>query len=400
MIRAINGKGVGMAEAGRAPVGSARLELVHGVPLLHPEDAVLEAMLTGWANQLRGGRRLAQSTIAGYRVPVTRFLRFTDEYPWRWTAAQLDEWMAGLVADPAVHKETIRAYQTGIRDFCTYLISPHYEWPAECEERFGTHPVQICHEWNTVAHLAGYEGDPARRPLTREECQRLFNYADEQVERAVRSGRKGAAQAYRDATVFKVLYGWGLRIRECAKLDLNDFYCNPAAPELAQFGQLHVRWGKASKGSPPRRRMVPSVMPWAVAALEDYVTNIRPRQGFADQPAVFVTERGGRLRTREIQQRFADYGQVLGMPAELTPHCLRHSWVTHLIEDGADPKFVQEAAGHRFGSTTGIYTAVSGDYMNTRMRDVLDRALHRDKGTPPMTADRVAESRRVDREGS
>lgn len=53
----------------------------------------------------------------------------------------------------------------------------------------------------------------------------------------------------------------------------------------------------------------------------------------------------------------------------------RHSYVTHLIEDGADPKFVQEQVGHLYASTTAIYTGVSGDFMNTMMRSVLDRAL-------------------------
>ena len=79
-----------------------------------------------------------------------------------------------------------------------------------CEEAFGTYPVAICHEWNTLAHLNDYEGSPEARPFTREELQRFFDYADEQVERAVRSRHKGALAAYRDATLFKVIYGWGL----------------------------------------------------------------------------------------------------------------------------------------------------------------------------------------------
>lgn len=111
--------------------------------------------------------------------------------------------------------------------FCDYITSPHYEWPAECERRFGTHPVQIAHEWNTVAHLAEYEARASRRPLTRQELQMLFDYADDQVERAVRLGRKGALAAYRDATVLKVIYGWGLRCNETSRLDTTDFYRNP-----------------------------------------------------------------------------------------------------------------------------------------------------------------------------
>ena len=61
--------------------------------------------------------------------------------------------------------------------------------------------MAICHEWNTIAHLNDYEGNPEARPFTREELQRFLDYADDQVERAARSGRKGALAAYRDATL-------------------------------------------------------------------------------------------------------------------------------------------------------------------------------------------------------
>src|SRR5207247_1833058 len=80
--------------------------------------------------------------------------------------------------------------------------------------------------------------------------------------------------------------------------------------------------GKASRGSPPRRRTVCTVMPWAAEAVQDYVVNIRPRYGFAGRPALWLTERGGRLRPRQIEERFAAYRDALKLPAELVPHCL------------------------------------------------------------------------------
>jgi integrase/recombinase XerC len=351
------------------------LELVEGVALLHPEEAVLEAMLSGWAKQQRGGRRVLPETIGARRGAVLRFVEFTNEFPWNWTAGHMDEWSEHLIGELGRSESTIRQRQGAIRLFCDYITSPYYSWVQLCEERFGTHPVQICHEWNTSAHLTDYEGQPGRRPLTREECQALFDYADEQVERAVRLGRKGALTAYRDATVLKAIYAWGLRRNEASKLDRNDWYRNPKAPELGRFGMVHVRYGKRSRGSAPKRRMVPSVMPWAVEVVQDYLANIRPRFGMADHPAMWVTERGSRLQPREIDDRFAAYRDALGMDPSLCPHCLRHSFITHLTEDGADPKFVQEIAGHRFASTTAIYTAVSGDFMNTMLRRHLDRAL-------------------------
>ena len=365
----------------RGAPGSARMSLVDGVRLLHPQEAVFAAMLEGWDRQQRGGRGLREDTIRSRRSVVEAFGAFTNAYPWDWTAGQVDEWMTTLVSERKLAVSTLRGYQGALRTFCDFITSPHYGWAEECETRFGTHPIQVCHEWNTLAHLADYEGRPQRRPMTREEIQQLFDYADDQVERAVRMGRKGALTAYRDATVFKVLYGWGLRCREASGLDVTDWYRNPAAPELGKFGLLQVRWGKATKGSPPRRRVVAGVMPWAVEAVEDYVTNIRPRFGRPEHPALWVTERGGRLRPAEIEDRFADYRDALGLAKELTPHCLRHSYVTHMIENGVDPKFVQDQVGHRFASTTTIYTAVSGDFMNTMMRKALDKAFDADEGT-------------------
>jgi site-specific recombinase XerD len=118
-------------------------------------------------------------------------------------------------------------------------------------------------------------------------------------------------------------------------------------------------------------------MPWAVEAVEDYVVNARPRYAAApEQSALWLTERGGRLQAREIEERFAAYRDALGLDKALVPHCLRHSHVTHQIEDGADPVFVQRQVGHRYASTTALYTGVSGDFMNTMMRKVLDKALH------------------------
>ncbi|MFB7938010.1 tyrosine-type recombinase/integrase [Streptomyces sp. NPDC056049] len=357
--------------------GSARLVLLNGVTLLHPEDAVFEAMLEGWTRQQRGGRRLRPKTISDRLRVVRQFNDFAQAYPWKWSAAAMDEWTTHLIAELHRAESTIRGYQTTVRLFCDYITSPHYQWPLECERRFGTHPVQICHERNTAAHLVDYEGEPGRRPMTREEIQLFLDYADDQVDRAIRLGRKGALAAYRDATVFKVIYGWGLRCTETSKLDLTDWYRNPKAPELGRYGSLHVRYGKRSKGSPPRRRNVLSVMPWAVDAVDDYVTNIRPRYRTSAGPALWLTERGGRLQGREIEDRFAEYRDALGLDSDLVPHCLRHSYVTHQIEDGADPAFVQRQVGHRYASTTALYTGVSGDFMNTMMRKVLDKALDR-----------------------
>jgi len=363
-----------VAESVDLPRGSARLELVEGVHLLHPEDAVFEAMLQGWGRQQQA-RQLQSKTLRGREGVVRNFFQFADAYPWAWTPALVDEWSADLVGHRKMSVSTVRNYQQALRLFTEYLISPFYDWPGICQERFDAQPTRCCHEWNTTAHLTEYEADPRRRPFTREELQRFFDHVDDQVELAIGSGHKGALAAYRDATLFKIIYGWGLRRTEAAHLDIADWHRNPHAPELGRFGMLEVRYGKRSKGSAPRRRTVVSLMPWAVVAIEDYLVNIRPKFGLEENPALWVTERGGRLQPREITSRFDKYRTQLGLPPELTTHSLRHSFVSHQIEDGTDPKLIQELVGHRWSSTTAIYTSVSSDFMNTMMRRALDRIL-------------------------
>ncbi len=350
--------------------GAAHLILVPGTTLLHPEETVLEAMLTGWTHQMRS-RLLAQGSIAPRIATVRRFYEFTNEYPWRWSPSDLEEWTSSLVSDPRpLAHSTVRSYQLAVAMFLDYLTDRRYSWAEECEQRFGTHPVQICHEWNMATHTNGYEGRPAVRPMSREELQSFFDFADDQVEKARRLGRKGWIAAFRDATLFKAIYGWGLRRREAAKLDLIDFGPNAACPEFGGFGMLSVRWGKAVKGSPPRRRNVLSVMPWAVEALEQYVAEVRPC--YWSGAPLWPTERGGRIQAQYVSDRFNDYRQELGLGAELHPHCLRHSYVTHLIEDGFDPFFVQQQVGHAWGSTTALYTGVSSDFKNRVLRKALD----------------------------
>ena len=356
--------------------GAAHLELVSGVVPLRPEDAMTEAMLHGWRARQKA-RGLQDSTIGPRERLVRAFMDFTSEYPWNWGPGHVEEWTLSLASERQLAPSTIRGYQTDLRLFSEYLCDGRYGWAAECEKAFGpgTHPVPVCHEWNTIAHLAEYEGRPEARPFTREELQRFLDFADDQVERAATSGRKGALAAYRDATLFKVIYGWGLRRTETSKLDLADWGRNPAAPEFGRHGMLHVRYGKAVRGQPPRRRNVASVMGWAVEAIADYVENVRPRFGFGDHPALWVTERGGRVKPAEINSRFVAYREALGLPDALVVHSLRHSYVSHLTEDGVDRRFIQVNVGHEADSSTAVYTHVSSDFMNTALRRALAPAF-------------------------
>jgi integrase/recombinase XerC len=355
--------------------GSLALVAAEGTAPAAPEPALFEEILAGWRRQQQA-RRLSGLLVDQRERVVRRLTEFTGCWPWQWTSAQAESWLA---SGGWAHS-TARSYQGALTLFLDYVCDPRYGWVAECEQRAGAAPAQVFHERNTAVHAADYEGRPQRRPLSRAELQAFFDAADGLVESTACSRRKGQLAAFRDATLFKVVYAWGLRRREAAMLDVTDFAKNPAAPQLGQLGVCHVRYGKAMRGSPPRRRAVATVMPWAAEALGQYLDEVRPRYGASSDPAVWLTERGGRISVRQIDDRFAQLRGLAGLPDDLSVHCLRHSYVSHLIEDGADPLFVQWQAGHSWASTTATYTTVGQDARNRMLRAALARAYEGEDG--------------------
>jgi len=330
-------------------------------------------MLSGWAAQERS-RLLNETTVHGRDRIVRRFAEFTNEYPWQWRPQDLEEFTTTLRSAGAAHS-TIRGYHNILGLFVEFVCDGRYGWVGECETRFGCAPTRICHEWNTAAHVSEFEGRPQRRPFTYSELQEFFDYADAQVERVAGSGRKGTLAAFRDATLFKVVYAWGLRRREAVMLDLADLHRNAQAPRFGGYGALHVRYGKASRGSAPKRRTVLSVHEWAVEALGEYVEHVRADFGPGRHPALWVTERRSRVTERHVNARFARYRDAAGLPKALDLHCLRHSYVTHLIEAGYPERFVTDQVGHSYAATTAIYTGVSDDYKNRVLAQALAGAF-------------------------
>ncbi|AQZ66409.1 hypothetical protein BKM31_37620 [[Actinomadura] parvosata subsp. kistnae] len=317
-------------------------------PTGRPARAVFDAMLEGWARHQRGSQRCRSATIGLREDVVRRFARFTRAYPWQWSPEHVDLWLTHLTVELRRAPSTVRGYYSALRFFCEYVTAPYQGWTRECAARFGSVPVQVCLDDRAPGPLA----EPGRRPMTREEVQRFLDHADEQVEEAMRRGLKGALARYRDATLFKVVYAWGLSGSEASGLDVSDFQPHADQPELGRFGALSVRTSRRARGLPQRRRTVVSTMPWAVEAVREYVAEVRPRYRTSLSRALWPTERGGRLRTREIEERFAAYRDALGLDRSLTPYCLRSAYMAHLLMDGASLTFVQEQVGHRLPATT------------------------------------------------
>jgi site-specific recombinase XerD len=357
--------------------------LQEAATLLRPQDQVFEAMVAGWRDQ-QLSRNLNRSTIDDRVSALRRFQAFTNDYPWLWRPQDLEEFTAELRggARPAA-LTTVRSYQAAIRQFLDYVGDPRYLWNDVCERTFGTHPCQICFEWNTAVHAADQEGVPGRRALTKHELQRLLDFADDQVAQARQKASKAWLPLLRDATIFKVTYAWGLRRREVVMLDLEDFGTNPHAAEFGDHGVLYVRWGKANKGSAPKRRSVLTIFPWSVRVLDEWIGSYRDIfETAARGSALWPSERCPRVGKMPVGARFAEWREAVGLPEEIGMHCLRHSYVTHLIEDGYDPLFVQQQVGHSYASTTALYTSVSSDFRTRTLRGILDRTVARAVGAP------------------
>jgi len=151
----------------------------------------------------------------------------------------------------------------------------------------------------------------------------------------------------RDRAILELLYATGARITEIVSLDLDDL----VDPTLLRV------LGKGSK-----ERLVP-VGRYAQAALQAYLVRTRPLLALNGKgtPALFLNQRGGRLSRQSAWQIIHDASELAKLPGEISPHTLRHSFATHLLEGGADVRVVQELLGHSSVTTTQIYTMVTVD---------------------------------------
>ncbi len=353
--------------------GSARLLLIGNVVPMDPQAAVADAMLEGWARQQRV-RFLKDKTIKGRIDLVSRLMKFSNLYPWQWTAGEVEAFFDDLrCGRRPITVSTARNYQVDLRMFLNYVTDTRYGWPEVCQQRFGQVPEQVLHEENTLTHTDDFEGRPGRRPLTYDEVQALLDAADGRVEQIRARHRKGALAAHRNAALLRVVYAYGIRRREAWGLDLHDLRRNPKAKQYGRVGGIFVRWGKSSRGGQPKRRTVLTVpeMDWVVPAINQWIDEVRPGFHPGQHPAIWVTERRGRLSLRGINEAFEQARTDAGLDEDLELHCLRHSYITHLTEFGYPERFVQDQAGHRYGATTAIYTNVSDEYRNRILTRVL-----------------------------
>nr|MCH9728526.1 site-specific tyrosine recombinase XerD [Actinomycetes bacterium] len=150
----------------------------------------------------------------------------------------------------------------------------------------------------------------------------------------------------RNRALLELLYSTGARISEAVGLDLDDI-------------DIHAR-SVLLRGKGGKQRLIPIGRP-AVSALDAYLVRGRPDLASRGRgmPAIFLNARGGRLSRQSAWQVLQDSAERAGITATVSPHVLRHSFATHLLDGGADVRVVQELLGHASVTTTQIYTMVT-----------------------------------------
>lgn len=277
-------------------------------------------------------RGLRPKSCESYKNDIARFAGYLDEVagltdPAQVDARQLVEYLAHLRHE-GLAPTSVRRAQSSLRAYFIFLLG---------EGVVNEDPTERMGRMKTATKLPSF--------LTQDEAVRLVEAVDEE-----------SAVYWRDRAVLELLYATGMRVSELVAiqqkdLDLRDDYC--------------LVFGKGGK-----ERLVPIGSP-AKRAVKRYLSGERPRldKGKA-KGAVFLNQRGGsRLSRMAVWTIVSKAAKRAGIERSVSPHTLRHSCATHLLEGGADLMAVQELLGHADVATTQIYTHLDREYLRRTHRE-------------------------------
>ncbi|MCA9289535.1 MAG: tyrosine recombinase XerC [Phycisphaerales bacterium] len=264
--------------------------------------------------------------------------------------------VVGSVGPASITGTMLAADADSIRAFLADL-SEHQYSPATMARKIAT--LRSFYRWlNKKGHIGT---NPMTLIRTPKQAKRLPKAIDvTQVEQLLSAPDDATLLGARDRAILETLYSTGIRVSELVNINRGD---------VDRAGQaLRIR-GKGRK-----ERIVP-LGSHAIAALDRYIgmldTDLNA-QGLAADPAdpLFINKHGGRLSTRSVRRKVGKYLTQVGLDPAISPHTLRHSFATHLLDNGADLRSVQELLGHQSLSTTQVYTHLT----TQRMRDTYDDA--------------------------
>lgn len=284
----------------------------------------MEAAVDAFLDYLQLERRMSPRTVVSYSADMKRFQAFIETLkdgganPGDVSDRDIRKFLSSMQSAGRSRRTILRRLAT-LRSFYKYCIRRN-----------------ICKNDPTAA-LA---------PMKREKrLPRAMERAD--VEKLLEATIGTSALKLRDRAMLELLYGSGLRLSELVGLDTFDY----------DQGSMTLR--VMGKGSKERISPVGKV---AAHALKEYLEEARPKllspRG-TEEKALFLSRRGSRLSGRQVERIMDKYMSIAGLRAGPSPHALRHSFATHLLDSGADLRAVQELLGHADISSTQIYTAVS-----------------------------------------
>ena len=293
----------------------------------------MEKVVEGFLQHLVVEKGLSRNTMDAYRNDLSQFQEFIRgrlngtserEDAWRWVDLELlNDYIADLRGRKGYRDTTTARKVAAIKSFFTYLAQN-----GDIEEP----PTESLGSPRVGRTLPKY--------LTEEEIESLLEAA----------GQPGTAESRRDANILELLYATGLRVSELVSLNVQDI----------DFQESYIRcWGKGSK-----ERIVYAHAK-AMGGLQEYLAG--PRMSLVgdnkDEPALFVNHRGERLTRQWVWTILKTYGKKAGLDQKITPHTLRHSFATHLLQKGASLRHVQELLGHSSISTTQVYTHLTDQHL-------------------------------------
>ncbi len=273
---------------------------------------------------------------------------------------------------------TIKSYREDLIDLADYLteelgegITPDRVTPrdlrgyASALHDAGYAPASISRKLASLRSFYRYaqrqgwcESNPAK-PLRNPRARRKLPHflTDREVQHLLAAPDLNAPLGLRDRAILETMYSAGLRVSEV--VGLNE-------------GDLDLREGIARVRGKGRKERLAPLGSFAVDALRDYlaVRTVSPKEPTGRSAPVFLNRFGRRLTSRSVGRMLEKYIRLAGLDARTSPHTLRHSFATHLLNRGADIRSVQELLGHKSLITTQIYTHLS----TTNLREVYQRA--------------------------
>lgn len=289
----------------------------------------IDRAIRTWLDHLAVERGLAANTLSSYRRDLRRYAAYLAG--------------GGVTEMDAISEQTVTDFLVRLREGDT----DHPPLGSTSAARTIV-AVRGFHKFAVLDGLATH--DPAaavKPPAPAKRLPKALPLSD--VEAILEaSGAAGTQLALRDRALLEVLYGTGARISEAVGLDIDDI-------DL-ELGQVLLR-GKGSK-----ERLVP-IGSYARDAVSAYLRDARPDLMGPQTPsgAVFLNSRGGRLSRQSAWAVLVKAADQAGITKDVSPHTLRHSFATHLLDGGADVRVVQELLGHASVTTTQVYTLVTVD---------------------------------------